>query len=572
MSRRALIAVVVTFLAVTLLLAFHAADPLELPLRDLALRALPSRPAAHTVIVAIDEPSLRTFGRWPWPRALLARIVEHAARAGARAVVLDTLLAEASEGDAELGTAMRRVPTISIAAVAEPDQWLLIAPKLRDAALSAHGNFEIDRDGIVRRFASTKQNGNRSLTALAIEAAAIVTSAPVPVGQAVRPAFRTRPEAIPVIGAAEFLRSSGAIAARKLVFFGPTALALGDRVLTPVSRDLDPGVTVHAAASESVIRGEVLRELSPLAAGILAAFAVAAIVMARRRRVLAVVLVATVVAAGMTILATNNFAVPFATLSSTVILATLAMEASAMARSVRESRQSLEELATSLAERRAHELESKRLLAHELKTPLASMRGLTQLLSGYELTETERRRVSSLLEAEAGKLQSMVTGLLDLERLPLRDFAGSTDVVDLGEIVSRRVEFLQASTDRKLEAVISDDAIVRADSSLLESVVDNLVGNALKYAPGASPVTIRVRRDANGVALEVEDRGPGIAATDHERVFQRFVRGSSATGTDGLGLGLSLVAEVAQWHGGSVSVDSTEGSGARFRVTLPESL
>src|SRR5262249_26993742 len=105
------------------------------------------------------------------------------------------------------------------------------------------------------------------------------------------------------------------------------------------------------------------------------------------------------------------------------------------------------------AEFRAHrvqEAESKRVLAHELKTPLASMRGLTQLLSDFDLTEAERKRVATLLESEAGKLQSMISGLLDLERVPLRDFAASTSVTDLGKLVEARLEFLRAGTNRPL--------------------------------------------------------------------------------------------------------------------------
>jgi len=69
--------------------------------------------------------------------------------------------------------------------------------------------------------------------------------------------------------------------------------------------------------------------------------------------------------------------------------------------------------------------------------------------------------------------------------------------------------------------------------------------------------------------LEVEDRGPGIAEADRERIFQRFVRGSSARGTEGLGLGLALVAEVARWHGGRVSHEPIAEGGSRFRVELP---
>src|SRR6185369_444354 len=98
----------------------------------------------------------------------------------------------------------------------------------------------------------------------------------VPVGKSIAPAFRTRPRMVPQISAASFLRgATGASPVGKIVFIGPTAFALGDRVLTPVSsRRPDPGVTVHAAATESVIRGEEIRELPPIVAGLAGGLAV----------------------------------------------------------------------------------------------------------------------------------------------------------------------------------------------------------------------------------------------------------------------------------------------------------
>jgi two-component system OmpR family sensor kinase len=218
---------------------------------------------------------------------------------------------------------------------------------------------------------------------------------------------------------------------------------------------------------------------------------------------------------------------------------------------------------------RERDAESKRVLAHELKTPLASMRNLTQLMGGFELTSAERQRVASLLEHEAGKLETMVGTLLDLERLPLRDFASSSAVVDLGELVAARVDFLRASTDRTLFVSADPEILVRADAALLERVIDNLAGNALKYTSAPSPVTVRVTRSGDDAVVEVEDRGPGIAEAERERIFQRFVRGETAAGTQGLGLGLSLVAEIARWHGGAAGVDAVAGGGSRFRITLP---
>jgi signal transduction histidine kinase len=578
---------------VTIVVAYGLADALDVPARDAALRLLPQRRAAHSIVVAIDEPSLRTIGPWPWPRARLAELVTRCD--GARAVIIDVLLTDPRAGDDELAAAMRRVPVIAVSVLDDRGTWLLPAPLLRDVATAAHGNFEVDHDGILRRLAATKQNGERALPAVAIEAASRVTGAPVPIGVAIAPAFRTPAHTIPRISAAEVLRGSNAQLRGKLVFIGPIALALGDRVLTPTSANQRPdaGVTVHAAATESLIAGDIIRPLPPLASGLIAGIALFALQGNERRRrlLIASIFAIVILAGGALLLGFASITIPFVTLLLTIAIATAAIETTIVAATLKQGHAAasrmesrlgiapaprpaevgprMEGIAEKLAEHREREAEAKRLLAHELRTPLASMRGLTQLLGGFELTESERQRVAALLEQEAGKLQSMVNALLDLERLALRDFQASTNVIDLGELVAARVAFLRASTERPLELSAARGIEVRADSPLIERIVDNLVGNALKYTPAGTAIHIRVRGDARDALLEVEDRGPGIAAAERERMLERFTRGATAKGTDGLGLGLALVVEIARWHGGSVTIDEGDGGGALFRVRFP---
>jgi len=552
-------------IAVMLLLAFDLLDALELPARDLALRLLPPRAATATVVIAIDEQSLRTIGPWPWDRATLAALVNRAADAGARGVILDILLAEARPGDERLAVAAHRLPTLAVAVVDEHGRWLVPGPPLAQSMTAAHGNFELDHDGILRRLSATKQSGDRALTALSIEAASVITGAPTPVGISIAPAFRTRARMIPTISAADLLRDAKPAASLrgKLVFIGPTAYALGDRVLTPTTarHRPDPGVTVHAAATESIIRGDVIRELPPIAGGLFAAIAVAAIVLVRRRRIAAAIVIVATIGGGMLLL-TAGIAIPFVTMIASASLAVAGIETRIIIAALRSSEERY-------IDHRQRDAESKRVLAHELKTPLASMRSLTQLLALFDLSDAERKRVSLLLEQEAGKLETMVGTLLDLERLPLRDFASFSSVLDLGALVAARIDFLRASTERTLFVYADPHLLVRADAALLERIVDNLVGNALKYTAAPSPVTVRVTRSGYDAVMVVEDRGPGIAEAERERIFQRFVRGSTAAGTNGLGLGLSLVAEIARWHGGDAAVEAAPGGGSRFSITLP---
>ncbi len=555
---------------VTLVLALGVMEPLELPARDRAMRALPEEPAKATCVIAIDEVSLRVRGPWPWPRATLAEIVDRCARSGARAIVLDILLSEPREGDEILALAMKRVPTFAVSVLVEDEQWLVPSAALRAATHIAHGNFELDHDGILRRFASTKQSGTHVYTALSLEAASLMRNTAAPIGRSVAPAFRTPPRSVPMFSAHDILadRIPAHELKGRIVFIGPTALGLGDRVLTPVSRGLvaDPGVTVHAAATESLVRGERIHVAPPVAGGALAALIVGCLLPLRARAravryaggatALALVLIG-----GPILLAGTGVAIPFASLLLVLTIAVVGVEASAMTASLRQSH-------VALTDQRANDLQSKRLLAHELKTPIASMRNLTQLLAGFELSEAERQRVAVLLQSEAGKLEGMVQALLDLERLSLRDFETSSSVVDLGDVVRGRMEVLCAGTDRLWEVSIAPDTLVRGDVMLLERVVDNLVGNALKYTPSPSAVRVTVRGDRGEALFEVADRGPGVAREDRERIFQRFYRGASAQGTEGLGLGLAFVAEVARWHGGRVTVDNLPEGGACFRFVL----
>ena len=548
-GRTALLFAILTAVGVTLLLAFRLDQAYELPVHDALLRALPSRPATATMLIEIDEASIREIGRWPWPRTVLASLVDRAIEGGARGVVIDVLLAESADGDEQLAHVLQRTPNAAVAVLGENGEWVLPAASVH--ATPAHGNFELDHDGILRRVASTKQSHDRSLPAISVAAASMYNGRPIPVGVSLSPAFRTPARAIPRVSAAKALREPLNVRG-KIVFIGPTAFALGDRVLTPTAahHQPDPGVTVHAAATESLVRGDTIRTMPPIVSGLLAG-AIVGVVLQKRRRAWAIAIVVALIALGL-----SGIAMPIITLIATTILAQAAIETVSTSKTLRQTRIDREQ-----------EVESKRRLAHELKTPLASMRGLTQLLAQFDLSDDERRRVTTLLESEAGKLQSLVQVMLDLERLPLRDFLTSSSVIDLGDLVTKRIEFLRASTDRALSVSSAPSVLVRADAALIERVIDNLVGNALKYTE--HDVDVRVSKYDGAAMIEVEDRGPGIAPADRTRVFDRFVRGATAAGTHGLGLGLSMVAEIARWHRGDVALEDAVSGGALFRVTLP---
>ena len=220
--------------------------------------------------------------------------------------------------------------------------------------------------------------------------------------------------------------------------------------------------------------------------------------------------------------------------------------------------------------------------SHELRTPLTSIRGFAELYRQGALgDEQDLERALGRIEAESKRMGVLVDDLLLLARLdqqrPLEQ-----QPVDLLELARDAVQDASAiAPDRKvkLDAAAPTDTIVIGDELRLRQVLGNLVGNALTHTPPTAAVTVRVRTERDGgthwAVLEVADEGPGLSADEAEHVFERFYRVDSARtrgeegSAGGAGLGLSIVAGIAQAHGGRAEVETTQGSGSTFRVLLP---
>ena len=226
---------------------------------------------------------------------------------------------------------------------------------------------------------------------------------------------------------------------------------------------------------------------------------------------------------------------------------------------------------TAEAELERKRRDMQRLVSHELKTPLASIAGFGETLQRYELTHDEQHRVASLIRGESLRLGEMVATFLDLERLGSDQWAESTEAVDLGALVEQRLQILsEAARAREQQIVPSIEAgvKVKASTTLLARVVDNLVGNALKYSAEGGVIEVLVIND-NGIAtLKVTDHGVGIPEQALPRLFERFYRVPGIEGS-GSGLGLAVANEVVTWHGGCIEVESIVEQGSTFTVRLP---
>ena len=241
-------------------------------------------------------------------------------------------------------------------------------------------------------------------------------------------------------------------------------------------------------------------------------------------------------------------------------------------------------------EARGSEHRMRRFIAdasHELRTPLTSIRGFAELYrQGAVRTEEDVARLMQRIEAEGARMGLLVEDLLLLARLdqqrPL-NFAP----VDLAEVAGDAVHDAKAvQPDRPislhLDESLSDVPVVIGDESRLRQVVGNLVTNALTHTPPDARVTVTVAEaadDADVLVLRVADEGPGMAAGDADRAFERFyradasrTRGDDATAEKGgTGLGLAIVSSLVAAHGGSVRLATAPGRGAAFTVRLPRS-
>jgi two-component system phosphate regulon sensor histidine kinase PhoR len=227
--------------------------------------------------------------------------------------------------------------------------------------------------------------------------------------------------------------------------------------------------------------------------------------------------------------------------------------------------------ATAERELEARRREVQRLVSHELRTPLASIAGFGEMLERYQLSADELQRVAGLVRNEAERLQKMVSTFLDLERLGAGRWLDESEQLDLAGLVADRCGVLEATAalgQQRLVGKLAAKAPVRGVPMLLERVVDNLVGNAIKYTGPGSEIGVILASEGGQAVFTVSDDGPGIPQEAVGRLFERFYRvpGQSQTGS---GLGLALAREVVEWHGGTIEVDSEPGRGSRFTVRLP---
>ena len=208
-------------------------------------------------------------------------------------------------------------------------------------------------------------------------------------------------------------------------------------------------------------------------------------------------------------------------------------------------------------------------VSHELRSPITALSAAIEVLDGRKADLPDRsRQALDVVVSQVRRFDQMVIDLLELSRID----AGSTELnrepVDLGELV-RRIAQRYGFADVPIDISRKVSTLVRLDKLRFERILANLLENAREY--GGGPVRVSVEPHARkGMILSVEDVGPGVARGERSRIFERFARGSAARHRVGTGLGLALVAEHAQAHGGEAWVEDRPGGGAVFKVSFME--
>jgi two-component system phosphate regulon sensor histidine kinase PhoR len=214
-------------------------------------------------------------------------------------------------------------------------------------------------------------------------------------------------------------------------------------------------------------------------------------------------------------------------------------------------------------------------VSHEFRTPLTSLRHITELLEENDTLPPERRQsFYAALGRSTVRLHRLVESLLDFGRMELGRKPYDMQPADAGAIAAQVVADFQnepAARGFTIHLEVDESPPLRADATALSHAVWNLLDNAIKYSQREREVWVSVQGRTGRVAIAVRDQGLGIPPGERKEIFRKFMRGERAKqlGIKGTGLGLAIVSHIVDAHGGAIELESEEGQGSTFRLVLP---
>ncbi|MBS1859778.1 MAG: CHASE2 domain-containing protein [Acidobacteria bacterium] len=584
-----------------------------------AYRAAPWQP--EVVVLAIDEPTLQGFGGFRNIRTPLAEALKIvAAKSTPKVVAVDVLLADSGEPaqDRALAAALQATPrlVLSCELVDDGRAWENPRPEFARNAALGHVHAQPDKDGITRSIlleqrvaGSAPVADPRDLRrwAFALEAFHIARGAPIVEtsvldGGLAKKTLRVGGTVIPVL--LSYDRFGGdpkrlmrvryfppgmsvprislkrliddpALAARldgKAVFVGLTAqnIDIRDRLFTPLSNT--PGIEINAAAYETIARGSFITDLGGQWV-ILIALALMALTGCAFRYLpgwSAYLAGGAILLASMLIpyvFFTHGRVFPFSVSASVAWLGTITA-ASYYHLVVRRN------LRIEQASRERYQ-QAMHFVTHEMRTPLSAIQGSSELISRFPLTEEKRKQVALLINSESKRLARMVEIFLNVERLSAGQMELKRETIGVAEMIGVCATRVRPVADRKHIVVtlqpIANELTLAGDRELMEYACYNLLTNAVKYSPQNTEVTVSASKNDSQVRIAVQDQGIGMDQKEVKQIFQKFYRTRKAeeSGEAGTGIGLSIVQQIVEQHGGRIDVVSQPGQGSCFTLVMP---
>jgi signal transduction histidine kinase len=236
-------------------------------------------------------------------------------------------------------------------------------------------------------------------------------------------------------------------------------------------------------------------------------------------------------------------------------------------------------LVQQLGQALSHKNQLLGMAAHDLRNPLASIRGMAELLSEGalgSLTSAQSEAIVMFRDV-SGNLLAMVNELLDVAVIEAGQFKLTPANTDLAELISKSVHLNNINAARKSTVIgfetIDHPVLAKIDAAKMRQVIDNLLTNAVKYSPPASKITITLRKEQNVLIIAVQDQGPGIPEQERSLLFKEFSTLSvkSTGGEKSTGLGLAICRRIVEAHQGTISARNLPNRGCEFSVALPSS-
>ncbi|MGC9504081.1 hybrid sensor histidine kinase/response regulator [Baaleninema sp.] len=212
------------------------------------------------------------------------------------------------------------------------------------------------------------------------------------------------------------------------------------------------------------------------------------------------------------------------------------------------------------------------MAAHDLRSPLTTILGSTELLAhyGHKFDEAKKSRYLERIQATVAQMNQLLEDILALSRAEESQVVFQSVAIELAAFCRNLTEEFQTQPTPRIQFSSSCDGLQgEMDATLLQHILMNLLSNALKYSPKTEPVLFSLSREKGLAVFEVVDRGIGIPKADLDRLFQAFHRAGNVGDIQGTGLGTAIVKRFVDLHGGTISVETVEGQGSTFIVKLP---